>query len=257
MIGAAADLLDLGQEVLFAGFAVFLRIGAAAALMPAFGEQVVPVRVRLAGALALTAIVAPALAEDLRPAPAAGLAPLVLTETVIGLSLGAVLRLLVMALQMAGAMAAQATSLAQIFGGQAAEPLPAIGHVLTVAGLALLAMSGLHLRLVEFLLLSYDLLPAGRLPRPDALLDWGLDRVQHAFNLAFVLAAPFVIASLLYNLTLGVINRAMPQLMVALVGAPAIAGGGLAILALTAPGILAAWIEAVAVFLADPLSGRP
>ncbi|MFC3118840.1 flagellar biosynthetic protein FliR [Jhaorihella thermophila] len=39
-------------------------------------------------------------------------------------------------------------------------------------------------------------------------------------RLPFSLSAPFVIASLLYNLTLGAINRAMPQLMVTLVGAP-------------------------------------
>ena len=46
-----------------------------------------------------------------------------------------------------------------------------------------------------------------------------------SFALALSLAAPFVIASLLYNVALGVINKAMPQLMVAFVGAPAITCG--------------------------------
>ena len=39
---------------------VFLRVGAAMALLPAFGEQAVPQRLRLILALAFTAIVAPA-----------------------------------------------------------------------------------------------------------------------------------------------------------------------------------------------------
>ena len=55
-------------------------------------------------------------------------------------------------------------------------------------------------------------------------------------RLAFTLAAPFVLVSVLYNLTLGVINRAMPQLMVVFVGAPVITGLGLAVLFADGPG---------------------
>ena len=38
-------------------------------------------------------------------------------------------------------------------------------------------------------------------------------QIAHSFGLAFALATPFVIASLIYNLALGVINRAMPRKM--------------------------------------------
>ena len=72
---------------------------------------------------------------------------------------------------------------------------------------------------------------------------WGLARIAEAFSLAFLLAAPFVIASFIYNLALGVINRAMPQLMVAFVGAPAITWGGLALLLVTAPVLLGVWVD--------------
>ncbi len=71
----------------------------------------------------------------------------------------------------------------------------------------------------------------GGLASPD-LARWGLAQVSRSFALAFSLAAPFVIAGLLYNVALGVINRAMPQLMVAMVGAPAITLGGIALFAL-------------------------
>ena len=67
--------------------------------------------------------------------------------------------------------------------------------------------------------------------------------VSSAFTFAFTLAVPFVAVSLLYNLALGVINRAMPQLMVAFVGAPAITYGALVLLALTAPLVLALWAD--------------
>jgi len=81
--------------------------------------------------------------------------------------------------------------------------------------------------------------------------------VGRVFSLAFSLAAPFLIASVLYNLALGVINKAMPQLMVAFVGAPAITLGGLVILLLTTPFILPAWMRLMQATLASPMGPLP
>ena len=80
--------------------------------------------------------------------------------------------------------------------------------------------------------------------------------VSVSFRFGLILAAPFVAVSLLYNLALGVINRAMPQLMVAFVGAPAITFAALLLLALTAPLILSVWVEAFQSRLSHPLEAR-
>jgi flagellar biosynthetic protein FliR len=58
----------------------------------------------------------------------------------------------------------------------------------------------------------------------------------------------------LYNLTLGVINRAMPQLMVTFIGAPAITFVGLLLLLLMAPLMLSVWVKALQGFAANPLT---
>ena len=150
------------------------------------------------------------------------------------------------------AIAAQATSLSQLLGGATADPAPAMGHVLVVGGLALAVMSGLHVRATELLIRSYELFPTGALPDARDLGLWGVGRIARAFKLAFMLAAPFAIASLIYYLTLGVINRAMPQLMVAFVGAPVITLGGLFLLFAGAPLMLSVWTEALNGFLSDP-----
>ncbi len=254
MIEALTFLADRAEIGIATAFLVFLRIGAAMAVLPAFGEQSVPVRVRLALAVVFTAIVAPSAG----PLPAMGGPggviglPLV-TEVVIGLALGVTVRLFVMALQMAGSMAAQTMSLAQIFGGQTgADPLPAFGHIMVMAGLALAVALNFHVKIAAFLIGSYELLPAGQWPRPSDFTDWGVGRVGRAFALGFALAIPFVITSLIYNLTLGVINRAMPQLMVAFIGAPAITLAGLALLAVALPFVLGVWLTTLDVFLADP-----
>lgn len=224
-------------------FTTFLRIGAAMAFLPAFAEQVVPVRIRLALALALTALVAPLVPIFQFPTTATQWVGLGLQETVIGLAMGFLFRLFVLALQIAGAIAAASTSLSQMMAPTVApDPSPALGAAFLFGGLALATSTGLHLRLVEGLTLSYEVLPVGVPVLPGALAEVGVSRVAQAFGLAFTLAAPFTVAALLYNLALGVINRAMPQLMVAFVGAPALTLGGLVLLALTLPGALLYWV---------------
>ncbi len=242
-------LFGLGQAQLALAFLVFLRVGAAMSVMPAFGEQTVPLRVRLALTVAFTAVVIPAVAD--RPPPPV-LAFAILPEVLAGLILGLGLRLLVLALQTAGAIAAQSTSVSQLFAGAAGEPQPAIGNLLTLAGLALAVSVGLHVQAAKLLILSYDILPPGRMPGAADAAAFGLARVAQAFGLAFTLAAPFAAAALLYTLATGVINRAMPQFMVALVGAPALSFGALALLLLTAPALLSVWQAAMNAALADP-----
>ncbi|MEL6207016.1 MAG: flagellar biosynthetic protein FliR, partial [Pseudomonadota bacterium] len=59
-----APLLDVAEGAFLAGAIVFLRIGGAMALLPAFGELTLSVRVKLGLALALTVIVAPVVARE-------------------------------------------------------------------------------------------------------------------------------------------------------------------------------------------------
>jgi flagellar biosynthetic protein FliR len=259
MMELAQDVLGLTRGALWHGFFVFLRVGGVIAVMPAFGQRLVPMRVRLALALGFTGLVAAVVEPFAGPVSGgfAGLFPYLLTEPIIGLLLGIGLRLFVLAMQTAGSIAAQSTSLAQILGGAAEEPMPAIGQLLVVAALALAMLAGLHVRATEFMILSYGLFPPGLFPLPSSVAEWGVTRVAQAFALAFRLAVPFVIISVLYNLTLGVVNRAMPQLMVAFVGAPLITFGGLALLLLLAPLMLSIWVQVLGEFLRNPVGAMP
>ena len=125
-----------GAEIL----GVFLRVGAVVALLPGFGEQVIPARVRLGVALAFALIVWPALPPR---TDTAALPVYLASEVAIGLLLGAGLRLMVHALQIAGTIAAQSTSLAQFLGGAGADPQPAMAQVLMLAGITLALLAGL------------------------------------------------------------------------------------------------------------------
>jgi flagellar biosynthetic protein FliR len=109
-VSAWAELLNLGQYGLWHGFLIFLRVGAALSLMPGFGEQSVPVRVKLVLSIVATLVIAPII-PSFHASPW-GLSELVrfgATETLSGLLFGVGLRFFVMALQTAGTIAAQST----------------------------------------------------------------------------------------------------------------------------------------------------
>ncbi len=232
----------------------FLRVGAVMALLPAFGEQSVPQRFRLILTLAFTAVVGPAVADRHGDGPILTAAA---AEVLAGLLMGLGLRLFVLTLQTAGTIAAQATSLSQLFAGAGVEPQPAVANLFVMAGLALAVHAGLHVHAAQLMILSYDLLPAGRFPNRDDVAGWGTAQVARSFSLAFQLGAPLVIMSLIYNIALGIINRAMPMLMVSFIGAPALALGGLALTALMAPLVLMVWLGAFQGFVAAPFGPAP
>jgi flagellar biosynthetic protein FliR len=167
------------------------------------------------------------------------------------------MRLFILALQMAASIIAQVTSLSQLFGGTTPDPQPAIGNLLTDAALALAVLSGLHVKAASLMILSYQILPAGRIPSTSDMADWGLLQVTNALVLAFSLAAPFVIGSVIYNVALGVINKAMPQLAVSLVGAPLLTLASLVLMTLVVPLALMVWLHSFDAYLAFPFKATP
>lgn len=254
MIENIPSILGLSQDAFMIGFMVFLRVGAMMAVLPAFGERSIPQRIRIVLALCFSIVVAPAVASDVfSVASQQGIiGKALITEVVAGLALGFILRMFVMILEMAGAIIAQSTSLSQMFGGGAVDAQPVVGHLLLVGGLALAAMLDLHVRVVEIVIMSYKFIPAGTFIGGAELSQWGLQHIRTGFSMAFSLSAPFVIASLVYNVALGVINRAMPQLMVAMVGAPAITLGGMVLMFITLPLLLQIWRHGFDVLLMNP-----
>jgi flagellar biosynthetic protein FliR len=242
-------MVEQVQGMLRPATLVFLRVSAAMALLPGFGERSIPARIRLALALAFTAVVLPAVADQhqgttlLLPAAA---------EVTAGLLIGLSLRLMILALQTAAAIAAQSASLSQMFASAGAEPQPALGILFTLAATALALQAGLHVKLAALFILSHDLLPPGRFVQAADVRDWGIDQIASGMALAFSLALPFVLAALLWNIALGAVNRAMPQLMVAFIGAPALSLGSLILSAILAPLILAVWLGAFDAKLAAP-----
>jgi type III secretion system FlhB-like substrate exporter len=173
---ALAEILDFSEPAMVSAFLVLIRVGTVTALLPGFGEQSIPMRIRLLVALAFTAIVWPVVSSSFT-ATLQDMPKLMLTESNVGFLVGISIRLIVMALQLAGSIAAQSTSIAQVAGsGATPDPMPAIGNILVMIGLARsspAAMAGMTMQVLVDLLIVICIL---------AILVGAVDFIWRKFN---------------------------------------------------------------------------
>jgi len=248
LLDALQPFVNLGTGPIEIVTGIFARISALVFFLPAMGERTVNPRIRLGAAMAIAVMLTPVVMahNPVAPTTLSGLAVTMGAEALSGALIGFSIRVVMFVLQMAGSIAAQHTSLAQLFGGTIDDqPEPPIGMVLTMAGLALAVSTGIHFKAFGALAISYDVMPFGSFPGGSEAGAWAADRAAFAFSSALALALPFVVLGFIYNLAIGAANRAMPQLMVAFVGAPAITLAGLVMLVLATPIIFSVWLHLV------------
>lgn len=258
MEAALAAIFGEAQGLVLVAAGVFARVGAALFLVPGIGERAISLRTRLGAALAITVMLSPLIRPfaPLAPSTPIELVFVLASEATVGLIIGLAFRFLVFALQTAGMVAAMHMSVTQMFGaGVAPEPEPTIATLLGMGGITLALMAGLHVSLVATLAEYYFVFPFGQFPLASDLAEWATERVSETFALGVTLAAPFVAIGFAYNLALGALNRAMPQLLVALVGVPALVWMGLVVLALVLPNLMDTWLGHLQQIFSDPLGG--
>lgn len=248
----------LGPIAIVAG--VFTRLSALVFFLPGLAERTVSPRIRLTAAMAMTLIVTPVVlaASPVAPETPALIALTLGAEAVAGAIIGFSIRVAIFALQTAATMAAQHLSLAQLFAATLDDlPEPIFATLFMFAGVALAVAAGVHFKAVGAIAVSYEVMPFGVYPGASDAGRWAADRAGWAFMAAFSLAMPFVILGFIYTLAMGAANRAMPQLAVAFVGAPASTLAGLVMMAMTAPVLLGVWLDMVdAIFTTLMGAGR-
>ncbi len=200
-----------------------MRVGAAVVVAPVFGNNMIPVRVRVFVGLGLTVAVMPAVgpipAAD--PLSAQGLM-IAGQEILVGLTIGFVFALALNTVVIAGESVALAMGLgfATMVDPQTGMSVPVISQVLLVVATLLFLGFGGHLVMIQLLADSFTAIPVGGagLER-DAFWDvisWG----SQLFAGAVLIALPVVTVLLVINLALGVMTRAAPQMNVFSVGLP-------------------------------------
>ncbi|MFV3126417.1 flagellar biosynthetic protein FliR [Niveispirillum sp. KHB5.9] len=240
-------LAQLLSAELYGMLLVLVRTGAALSMLPGFGEMAVPMQTRLAAALGLSLALA-AIVPDLPTAAPDAVSDLlrhVFGELIAGAVLGVCARILFACLQMAGQVISQSIGLSNIFAlpGTGFEGGSVAGSYLMLGGLVLIFVTDMHHVIIRALVDSYRLMPAAKIPDMGLLARMTSDAVTLSFRMAAQFAGPFLVLGFVYNVGLGLINRAMPQFAVFFIGLPISILGGLFILSATIAAILTGFLD--------------
>lgn len=191
------------------------RSSAWVVITPPFRTTAVPVRVRIAFAVALALLVAPEMAPDSGAMSTAELVTSVAAQVLVGLALGFVVMLLLAAIQAAGQMIdiVAGFGLASIYdplSGATSSPFGRLYELL--ATVLLFAVNG-HVALVRGFLRSFDAIPATSFDA-GAFAELLTSGLSNMFVAAVQIALPLGAALFVADIALGLLGRAAPRINV-------------------------------------------
>lgn len=240
-------LSDLISQEIFAYLLIMTRLGASLMFIPALGDNTIPARVRVTLAMALTLVVYLVLHDQipLMPIQTIKLVVLLAREALIGMIIGLFARLLMASIHTAGTMIAMSTGLAaaQSFDPTQGSQSAMVSTLLTLMAVTLIFVTDIHHQIIWAMVNSYNVFPIG-----FEALDFGgiagiaTNIVTNSFALGIQLAAPFIVYSLIFYVSMGILVRLMPQLPVFFVAMPLNVALGLWVFALVVTSILQRFI---------------
>ncbi len=230
--------IEFLPQLAFVYLLIFARIGAIIMLLPGIGENYVSARIRLVFALLLTLVFYPILSVNFAniPPSLSGVFLVLIQEILIGLFIGASIKLFMSSLAIAGTIIAMQIGLgsAMNFDSTQGVQVPYIATMLNLVAVTLIFATGLHQLFFKAMIDSYVLFPSGSsgfLPIGD-FAKMAMDSIASSFYLAMQLSAPFILYGILFNVWLGILSKLMPQVQIYFVAMPANIAIGLLLLML-------------------------
>ena len=208
----------------FAFMLIFTRLGTAFMIMPGIGDSFVPANIRLMMALGISFVLMTAVQSHMpNPVPAFPvLLSLIFMEFVIGLFIGTIARVFMIALDVAGMLISTTSGLAnaQVFNPSLSTQGSITGAMLSMVGVVLLFTTNLHHMLIYGVVESYQMFPVGAVPDSGSMAQMMTQAFSASFLIGFQIAIPFLVVAMMLYIGMGVLSRLMPQVQVFILALP-------------------------------------
>ncbi len=205
-------------------------------LMPGLGERSIPRRARVMLSVALSIIVYMNVRSELPAIPQSVpmLFFLLARELLIGIMIATVARIILGAIHTTGAIIAMLTGLAaaQSFDPNQGSQSAMVSTFLTLVAVTMIMVTDTHHLMILGMQQSYVTFPVGTAVPFADLAGIAAHYVASSFRFAVQIASPFIVYSLIFNTSLGLIARMVPQFQVFFVAMPVNILLGLALLML-------------------------
>jgi flagellar biosynthetic protein FliR len=234
--------MHFDSALLYSFLTVFVRCSAMLLSSPMFGAQNTPLQVRIMTTLAISAALTVALQPAIGPPPADMylLAVSVTHEVVAGLLIGMFMSLVLLGVQMAGSLMDMQIGLgmSQALNPLTGVPSTVIGQFKFMLGLVIFLSMDAHLLMIDAFAKSYTTMPSIGFEDLPALQAGVVKLLGAVSLLAVQIAAPVLGVTLVVDAALALINKAVPQMQVLIVGLPAKIVMGLIALSLGLPALV-------------------
>ena len=207
---------------------VIFRIGGLMVFAPILSSKSVPVKVRVMLAFVIGFAVYPVLLSmgSVPALPATiglwSLIPLVSMEILVGVAIGLLASLPLMAMRVGGQLAGQQMGLgfATFYDPNVEDDADLVGQLYFFVALVLfLSMSGLDI-VLQSLLHTFTHVPSGALAFSEGVLALMLGMLLSAFEISLRVSAPVLAILFLQSIALGYVSRTVPQLNILSLGFP-------------------------------------
>ena len=211
-----------------AALLVVFRIGGLMLFAPILGSNIVPLRLRILLAFVLGAAIYPVLhgvgvvSPEGLSLDLASLAPLVALEILVGLTIGLVASMPLVAMQMGGLLMGQQMGLgfATLYNPALGDEGDVVGQLFFFLALAgFLVVSG-HEAIVSAALHSFEHVPLGAFVADAKVLSLVTGMLMAAVEVALRVAAPVIAIIFLQSIAMGFVSRTVPQLNILSLGFP-------------------------------------
>lgn len=241
----------------FQGFLVVLvRVAGILAALPMFGSRAIPTQIKVALAVGLAVTLLPFINLPRLPADGMTSSLGMASEFLIGLVIGLMVRSLFAGFELAGELmgSQMGFGVVQLFDPTSAHQVSVIAqYQIMMASLVFLSLNG-HYMIVQAVADSFRLIAPFGASLSVALLDDVVRLSQGLFVVALKLAAPVVGVTLLVNLVMAMLGRAVSQLNVFILSYPITIACGLLVMSIALPGAVALY-ESEFIKLSDSLQG--
>lgn len=234
--------MPLDTITIYTFFLVFVRCSGMMIAAPVFGAANLPVMIRvfitLALSMALTFAVRPSVGAV--PADLGEFAMAIGNEALSGLLIGAFFSLVLHAVSMAGAMAdlMMGLGMSQLLNPLTGVPVSVIGQFKYLLGLMVFLQVDAHHLMLGAFLQSYQSMPTLSADLMVPMQESLVGLLGQMTLLALQMAAPVAAVSIVVDAALGLVNRAVPQMHVFLVGMPAKTIMGMIALSISIPALV-------------------
>jgi flagellar biosynthetic protein FliR len=222
-----------GSSTVLAVFILFCRIAGCLMLMPGFSSDRLPAQMRLFLVLAITLALSPMLLPKVQPAVGEGtlviIARLIISESLLGATIGLLGRFFFLALEALATAAAMAVGLGSVLAASVedSDTAPQLVSFITLGATTLFFITDQHSEVVRAIADSYNALPVADGFGPQFSLVKLADILARAFVLALRITSPFIIFGILVNLAVGLANKLTPQIPVYFISTPFVLTGGM------------------------------